>query len=142
MQTVISLIAACVLFAAAAQADAPIYKWVDAQGKVHYGPAPQGDAAQQLNTVNKGQAIGPSATGAPAASTAPADDSALSQPGPNDSAACKAAKDTLAKYLAADYLYTLDAKGQKQKMPKEDQDKTIADAKAKVAQACNGGGAS
>src|SRR5579863_3802872 len=140
MKTLLSLIAACVLFAAAAQADAPIYKWVDAQGKVHYGPAPQSDAAQQLNTVNKGAAIGSSTSAAPAASTAPADANALTQPGPNDSAACKAAKDTLAKYLAADYLYTLDANGQKQKMPKEDQDKTIATAKANVTQACGGGG--
>ena len=140
MRTLFAILAACAL-CTAAWADAPIYKWVDAQGKVHYGPQPQGDAAQQLSAVNKGQGVPAGGTAAPAATAAPSDSSSLTQAGPNDSAACKAAKDTLAKYLAADYLYTLDAKGQKQKMPKEDQDKTIADAKAKVAQACNGGGA-
>jgi hypothetical protein len=140
MRTRFAILAACALCMAAAWADAPIYKWVDAQGKVHYGPQPQGDAAQQLSAVNKGQGIPAGGTVAPAATAAPSDGTALTQAGPNDSAACKAAKDTLAKYLGADYLYTLDASGQKQKMSKEDQDKTIASAKDSVAKACSGGG--
>ena len=140
MRTLFAILAACALCAATAWADAPIYKWVDAQGKVHYGPQPQSDAAQQLSTVNKGQGVPAGGTAAPAATAAPSDSSSLTQAGPNDSAACKAAKDTLAKYLGADYLYTLDAGGQKQKMSKDDQDKTIASAKDSVAKACNGGG--
>jgi hypothetical protein len=120
---------------AAAWADQPVYKWVDAQGKVHYSSLPHGDDAQQLKIVNKASGVSPAA-GAPPVVTGAAADKALTTTTATDSAACKAARDTLNKYLGADYLYTLDAKGQKQKMPKEQQDQTIAQAKASVAQAC------
>ena len=57
MKILFALLAACALFAVVAQADAPIYKWVDAQGKVHYGPQPQSDTSQQLSITNKGQGV-------------------------------------------------------------------------------------
>ena len=46
-----SLIAASLMIAAcgtAAQADG-VYKWVDAQGRVHYGDRPQSNTAQPLD---------------------------------------------------------------------------------------------
>ena len=139
MKTSLALFVAAALLAAGAWADAPVYKWVDAQGHVHYGPQPQGDQAQQIDVVNKGQGI-PAASGATSATPAsanPSSDSSLTQAMPADSAACKAAREKLAQYLNADYLYTLGDKGDKQKMSKEDQDKTIAQAKDNVTKTCS-----
>jgi hypothetical protein len=122
----------------AAWADAPVYKWVDSKGVAHYSSTPHSDEAKPIDIINKGNVL----TQPPAPSTAaPAsgDKSAVAVD-PNDSAACKAAKTSLNSYLTADYLYTLNDKGEKQQLPKDQQQKAITDARAQVAQACKAGG--
>jgi hypothetical protein len=132
---IIVMSGALLCLAVTAWADAPIYKWVDDQGKVHYSSVPHGDNSQQLKIVNKGSGVTPAAGVSTQAAPA-SDDKNLTTATPSDSATCKAARDTLTKYLGADYLYTLDAKGEKQKMPKDQQEQTITQAKAAVTQAC------
>jgi Domain of unknown function (DUF4124) len=136
--SVLIMSSALLLVYAAAWADAPVYKWVDSKGIVHYSSTPHSDDAKPIDIVNKGNVL----TQPPAPSTAaPAsgDKSAVAV-GPDDSAACKAAKTSLNSYLTADYLYTLGPKGEKQQLPKDQQEKAIADARTQVALACKAGG--
>lgn len=142
MKTVSAFLAGMVLLAAnTAWADAAVYKWVDSKGVVHYSTDPKDVPAQQTNIVNKGNVV----TSPPPPSTAPAPSSATGgKPsvaiGPNDSALCKSAKNTLNGYLGADFLYTLGPNGEKQKLPADQQAAQIATARAQVAKACGGGG--
>jgi hypothetical protein len=126
-----------------AWADTPVYKWVDADGKVHYSTEPHGDNAQPLNIVNKGKLPGastaPSAASANGA-TAAADDATLTQPTAGDSALCKAARDTLSKYLNAGQLYQMNNKGEQQPLSAAEQQKVLDNARNYVKQACNPGG--
>lgn len=126
----------------AALADTPVYKWVDADGKVHYSTEPHGDNAQPLNIVNKGRL--PGATTAPGAASANGpsaiDDAALTQPTSGDSSLCKSARDTLSKYLHAGQLYQLDNKGEQQPLSPAEQQKVLDGARNYVKQACNPGG--
>src|SRR5690348_16437766 len=120
MKTLSALTSAALLLAGAAWADTPIYKWVDPQGVVHYSTEPHGDSAKQTNIINSGNSL-PNPSTAPLPPTASGDagaaaatnDAALVQPSPADTPACKAGRDRLFKYLHADNLYQLDAKGQK-----------------------------
>lgn len=136
--SIILLVSTLLLAGAAAWADAAVYKWVDSKGVVHYSSTPHSDEAKPIDIVNKGNVLTqppPPSTAVPASS----DKSAVAV-GPNDSAACKSAKTNLNSYLSADYLYTLNDKGEKQQLPKDQHDKAIADARAQVAQACKAGG--
>ena len=141
MKTLFSIALCALTLAPAAWGDTPIYKWVDAQGVAHYSTVPHSDDAKQLNIVNTGTL--PNASTAPFAATAassPAADTSLVMPSQADSPACKAGRDRLFKYLHADHLYVLDAKGQKQQMSKDDQDKALNEARDYVRQACAPGG--
>jgi|SRR5579859_6189428 len=125
-----------------ALADTPIYKWVDAQGQVHYSTVPHSDKAQQLAIQNTSTPnAGTSVTPAPGSATADTvGDAKLTQPQASDSAACQAAREELAKYLHADKLYSADAKGNKIELSGADKQKALNAARAYVSQACNGGG--
>jgi hypothetical protein len=127
----------------AAWADTPVYKWVDADGKVHYSTEPHGDNAQPLGIVNKGTL--PGATTAPGAASATGpgaavDDATLTQPASGDSSLCKSARDTLAKYLHSGQLYQLNNKGEQQPLSPTEQQKVLDGARNYVKQACNPGG--
>lgn len=142
MKTLIAL-AAGLLLVAAAWADTPIYKWVDAQGQVHYSTVPHSDDAKQLNISNKSTL--PNASTAPASATADgaagaSDDTALVTPTPTDSPACKAGRDRLFRYMHADTLYTVDAGGQKTQLSVADMQKALNEARDYVRQACTPGG--
>jgi hypothetical protein len=139
MKTFIALIIGTLVLASAAWGDTPIYKWVDPQGVVHYSTVPHSDDAKPLNIVNTGSLPNPSTAPLPANAGASAD-ATLVMPTPADSPACKAGRDRLFKYLHADTLYQMDAKGQKQQMSKEDQDKALNEARDYVRQACAPGG--
>lgn len=147
MKTVPLLALGTLLLAGGAWADTPIYKWVDAQGVVHYSTEPHGDASKQTSIVNTGNSLPnpstaplpASATGAGAAGSA-ANDATLVQPQPSDSPACKAGRDRLFKYLHADSLYQLDDRGQKTPLSKQDQAKALDEARNYVRQACSPGG--
>jgi hypothetical protein len=129
------LLLACV---SAALADTPIYKWVDAQGQVHYSTVPHSDKAEQLpiqntSTPNAGTAVTP----APGAvSAGPADDAKLVQSQPTDAPACKFGRDRLSKYLHAGTLYSTDDKGNKTPLSDADRQKAVNDARDFVKQVC------
>lgn len=117
----------------AAMAQSAVYKWVDKNGQVHYSSVPPSATLAPTSIVNTAD------TGAPAASSVPSAASqaaALTTITPDDSAACKAARETLAKYLSASYLYTLGKDGKQQKLDPEQQAATVAQAKNAVTQAC------
>lgn len=140
MKTAFALAIGMLIMASAAWGDTPIYKWVDAQGVVHYSTVPHGADAKQLSIVNTGTLPAPStAPGAVSAAGSPSADATLVMPTQTDSAACKAGRDRLFKYLHADQLYVLDDKGQKQQMSKDDQDKALNEARDYVRQACTPG---
>jgi hypothetical protein len=121
----------------AALADTPIYKWVDAQGQVHYSTEPHSDKAQQLGIQNTATPHAGTDV-APAASTAPSD-SVLTTPTPTDPPACKFGRGRLAKYLQAGKLYSTDDKGNKVALSAADQKKAVADAREYVKQTCGSG---
>ncbi|MGH8313162.1 MAG: hypothetical protein ACRER9_07730, partial [Gammaproteobacteria bacterium] len=54
----------------------------------------------------------------------------------DDSPACKTARETLAKYMSASYLYTLDKDGKQQKLDPEQQAAAVAQARNAVTQSC------
>lgn len=117
----------------ATMAQSAVYKWVDKNGHVHYSSVPPSATLAPSSIVNTAN------TGAPAASSAPSVASqaaALTTITPDDSAACKSARETLAKYLSASYLYTLGKDGKQQKLDPEQQAATVAQAKNAVTQAC------
>jgi hypothetical protein len=133
------LLFACV---SAALADTPIYKWVDAQGQVHYSTVPHSDKAQQLpiqntSTPNAGTAVTPAA-GASTANS-PANDARLVQSQPTDAPACKFGRDRLSKYLQAGTLYSTDDKGNKTPLSEADKQKAVNDARDFVKQVCGSG---
>jgi hypothetical protein len=137
-------LAAALCAASVALADAPIYKWIDDQGRVHYSTEPHGDKPQQLAIPNQG-AASPPATTAPGAASAAASqqaqqDAQLVQAQSTDSPTCKAGRDRLAKYLQADNLYKLDDKGAQVPLSADDKQKALADARAYVTRNCGGGG--
>ena len=146
MKIVSTLALAALLFATAAWGDAPIYKWVDSQGVVHYSTEPHNSDAKPLDIVNKGNSIPAPSTAPAAASATPPGrasnpgDAALLQSTPDDSPTCKAARARLTQYLQSDQLYKVDDKGQKQVLSKQDQDNAIDLARAYVRQSCVAGG--
>ena len=129
----------------AAWSDTPIYKWVDADGKVHYSTEPHSDNAQPLNIQNKGSlpnlSTAPGAASANGAAAA-VDDATLTQPTAGDSSLCKSARDTLSKYLRAGQLYQVNSKGEQQALSAAEQQKVLDEARNYVKQACNPGGGS
>ncbi len=124
VRIIVMLLAALIM--SATLADTPIYKWVDRDGHVHYSTVPRSANAQQLNIMNRAANPAPAASTAPPAASASSPDQALTQVSPDDSPACKSAKEILGRYLAASYLYTLGKDDQKQKLPKDQQDKAIS----------------
>ncbi|MGH8281230.1 MAG: DUF4124 domain-containing protein [Gammaproteobacteria bacterium] len=132
---IVMLLAALIM--GTALADGTIYKWVDKDGNVHYSTVPHSPNAQALNIVNTANSQTPPASSAPSAASTSTADQALTGVTPGDSAACKSARETLGKYLDASYLYTLGKNGQKQKLPKDQQDQAIAQARNAVTQACS-----
>ena len=122
-----------------------IYRWVDAQGQVHYGETPpQGSPAQAQGKLHVGAgAAAPSAPVLPAASS-PAVASA------EDSARAKAVKETKAKNCQAakaqiEMLETKTARrilltqkdGSVSRMTDEEFEKSMADAKKAAASNCS-----
>lgn len=143
MKIVSTLALGALLLATAAWGDTAIYKWVDAQGQVHYSTEPHSSDAKQLDIVNKGTL--PSASTAPFSASAAApssatDDAALVVPTAKDSDACKKGRERLFQYLHADTLYQLDSKGNKQPLSKQQQEQAVTQARAYVQQTCSQGG--
>ncbi|MDE2235285.1 MAG: DUF4124 domain-containing protein [Gammaproteobacteria bacterium] len=121
---------------AAVRADTIVYKWVDKDGNVHYSTVPQNPNAKPTQIINTAGDRAPSASSAPAASTA----NQVPLISPNDSPACKAAKQELGKYMTAQALYSVDAKGDKLLLTKEKQQQLIQQTRNQVTLACTPAG--
>lgn len=137
------------LFAAlmsAAVMASPLYRWVDAQGKVHYGdqPPPQQDAEQvELKYLGKGKPTAPPES-APQEQGAGADpvlellepDSSLRlKPSPQR---CAEARQRLQVYTKARRLENTDEYGQRKVLSDTEREKYIAGAREDVQRACAG----
>lgn len=133
MGTRIAWLLLTALLAGAALADSTVYKWIDKDGNAHYGSVPQVQNAQPLAIINTADRPLPSAASSATAASA---DQALTQGMPADSPACKSARETLGRYLQAEYLYTRGPDGQQQKLSKEEQQRATADARNAVTRSC------
>lgn len=131
LRSLILLLAALVTTAALAQG--AVYKWVDKNGNVHYSSVPPTSTLAPTAIVNTADYSVAAARNAPSAASAVA---ALTTVKGDDSPACKSARETLAKYLSATYLYTLGKDGKQQKLDAQQQAAAVAQAKNTVTQAC------
>lgn len=131
LRSLILLLAALVTTAALAQG--AVYKWVDKNGNVHYSSVPPTSTLAPTAIVNTADNSVAAARNAPSAASAVA---ALTTVKGDDSPACKSARETLAKYLSATYLYTLGKDGKQQKLDAQQQAAAVAQAKNTVTQAC------
>ena len=121
------------LVTSASLADTMVYKWVDKNGNVHYSTVPQNPNAQPTDIINTGRNQVPTAVSAPSASSA----DQVPSISPNDSPACKSAKEKLGKYLTAEALFSVDAKGNKTPLSKEKRAQLIQQTRNQVTLACS-----
>ncbi len=122
----------------------PLYRWVDDEGKVHYGdqPPPEKEREQvELKFLGKGQAPAPEAAGAEPASRSPEmdllapDPSLLLKPSPER---CAAARQRLEIYTKARQLERPNDYGQREVVSDAEREKYIAGAREEVKRACAG----
>lgn len=125
-----------------------IYKWVDAQGQVHYGDRPGGAGAQKLNVT-------PDAVPADAADAARREQQNkllrsfdeqraydAQQQAKRDAAAaqraqnCRRARVDLENYSNAAYLYERDAQGHKRIFSDAERERALAQLRQKVERWC------
>lgn len=104
-------------------AAAPLYRWVDAHGQVHYGDQPPDGAQRVRQRLHDGSAPAP----APASSAAPAADGG---------GACRRAKAELQRYRSATSITATDPLGKSQVYTAAQRDKLIAVTQTRVDQAC------
>lgn len=131
LRIVVLLLAALVM--GAALADTVVYKWVDKDGNVHYSTVPQNPNAKPTDIINTAREQAPVAGSAPAASSA----DQVPSISPDDSPACKSAKQTLGKYLLAEALFSVDANGNKTLLSKDKQAQLIQQTRNQVTLACS-----
>jgi hypothetical protein len=136
------VVALCGAFAASG---AEVYRWVDDQGKVHYGERPPPDVKDASRVK-----VQPPATGAegpataaagqenvPPAAQVPADDVA------NEAAAlrrqrCESARELLKKYEEARFMLTKDADGQQRRATLEEEAAERLRVRREIDQNCGG----
>ncbi|MBU6469798.1 MAG: DUF4124 domain-containing protein [Gammaproteobacteria bacterium] len=127
------ILLAAALGTTAALAQSAVYKWVDKNGNVHYSSVPPNSTLAPTAIVNTADTLAVAAGSAPSAASAVA---ALTTIKGDDSPACKTARETLAKYMSASYLYTLGKDGKQQKLDAEQQAAAVAQARNAVTQTC------
>ena len=126
-------------------ANADIWKWVDADGNVHYGDTPAHAntiGAERVNyTLRNGSAAKSSDSRAitSQANDVGPDETAEERRAREDAQTyyCEKAKDIYRSYVDAPRLYRTGADGQREYLSNEEAAATLADAKAKVAEWCN-----
>ena len=126
------------LLAGTALADSPIYKWVDKNGHVHYSTVPHNANAKPIGVVNSAKGMAPTASTNSGAAKA---DNAIPTISPKDSAACKKAKQQLARYMSADVLYTKMPDGKQKKLDKQEKSRILKMARNNMTVACTASGA-
>jgi hypothetical protein len=111
------------LAAAAAGADGKTYRWVDAQGNVHYGDQPPANA-----TV-----VAPKPTDSAAPSPPPASTAAASGLGPEE---CDRRQKQLDSYKAASSITETDGLGNKREYSEDERNKLIARTEQAIRDGC------
>lgn len=122
------LVLLAVLTLAQAQAaDIKVQKWVDSQGRVHFGDQPP-NAADTEEMVIK--------TNSP--SDARADNAAADgdKQAKEDSEACIAARKQLKDYEAAPFLYETDPQGKKHILPDEQRQELLESVRSRIKGEC------
>jgi len=112
----IGLVAASLLFCGAAGADGTLYRWVDKDGRVHYGddPAAANNARQvEPNPLNSGGGSGSSSGG---------DDAAAQK----QAAECKSKSEVLGRYKNAATISETDALGNTREYSADEKDQLVA----------------
>ncbi|HVA56043.1 MAG TPA: DUF4124 domain-containing protein [Gammaproteobacteria bacterium] len=131
LRIIVLLLAVMVM--GAALADTTIYKWVDKDGNVHYSTVPQNPNAQPTDIVNTASDQAPATSSALTAASA----DQVPAISPDDSPACKSAKQELGKYLTAEALYSVDTKGNKTLLTKDKQTQLIQQTRNQMTMACS-----
>ena len=135
---------------AGAASAAGVYKWVDEQGKVHYGDKPQGKDAETGDLAPPPPSAPPPTTTEDRAEKqrrlldAYADEREQKQKEAEKKKAekaeadrkCALAKDRLRRFQRAGYLYELDEKGERQILSDADRAKETREAEADVKKWC------
>lgn len=148
--TLLTTLALCAAFALPAAAQ--VYKWTDANGKVHYSnqkpPEPgvetktlkldPGPTAAAPSTAPGAQAAAPAATPATAAADAKPNDDVNKQLAALDEQRCNAAKAVAARYETAPYLQKNGADGKPTKLSIEEEAAERLKVKADVERLCKG----
>lgn len=144
-----SLIAASMMIlacGATAQADG-VYKWVDAQGRVHYGDQPQSNTAQPLNIrpappVDEGlrqrrEAMSKQPKAKPEAQKKPDDTiSSAKEAQEQITQNCARMKERLSKYEAAAMLTDKGDDGEQRLLNEDERNKLIEDTRGEVGKWC------
>lgn len=145
------------LATAASHADGTVYKWTDAQGRVHYSDRPPADGAAQAIAVNTGysRTTTPRATEASPAKTAvpkPADTNSPASAAEKKVAAdlavahegdCKRAKATYETYIRVRHLYKAGDEanpGDRQFLSDAELEQARVDARREMDEACGSSG--
>lgn len=111
---------------------AAVYKWVDENGKTHYGDRPTQNA-EKVRGIGGGTGSAPNKAGQPAPeSTAGGVDVAQKVRAQK----CTLAKERLAQYQQAGELYTQDEFGNKTALSPEEQVQTIVNMQSQVDAFC------
>jgi hypothetical protein len=123
-----------------------VYKWVDGDGKVHYGDRPpdgvHAEVVEMVGTRDKNGPTPPAAPASDAKSAGPAQANAPKKISDEEAAAnqvklCADAQDRYKKLLDGRHLYKVGDDGQRQYMTSEQIDTERASAKQEVDTVCN-----
>jgi hypothetical protein len=123
-----------------------VYKWVDGEGKVHYGDQPpDGVHAEVVEMVGTRDKNGPTPPAAPASDSKPAAAPAQAaapkisaeEAAANQQKLCADAQDRYKKLIDGRHLYKVGDDGQRQYMTSDQIDSERASAKQEVDTVCN-----
>lgn len=126
-------------------ANADIWKWVDADGNVHYSDTParaNASGAERVDYTLRNRSASKSSDSRAVTSQADdvdSDETAEEGQAREDAQTyyCEKAKDIYRSYVDAPRLYRTGADGQREYLSSEEAAATLADARAKVAEWCN-----
>lgn len=121
MRTIVIALAALLVSAAASAGE--VYRWVDKDGRVHYGDKPKTATAEPV-TRQPGQVPG-----------SPVDPEAEKQAGAR-AAACAAKQRQLESYQKAAVINETDSLGQTRELSASEKERLIAITQSQVAEAC------
>ena len=149
---VLCLAAALALIAAPALAD--VYKWMDAQGRVHYTDRPPPTDGKLVSVETGGGTRGQHASPAPAAAPAPANAPQLPPPSPAEAARlrktvdadvagaraeqCKAAQEHYQKYVTSRKIFREGANKERVYLSDAEADAERVNARRDVEELCSG----